>query len=95
MSLENPEEAVSGALLMTEEYEVKVSRKDSLKDNLGNTDMEGTDNLLQWSDQCAQTFNKLQMTTHGHTSDLRRKKLLFLWRFLTLRGLFRLLGKVK
>ncbi|OZC08299.1 hypothetical protein X798_04650 [Onchocerca flexuosa] len=65
MSLENPEEAVSGALLMTEEYEVKVSRKDSLKDNLGNTDMEGTDNLLQWSDQCAQTFNKLQMTTHG------------------------------
>ncbi|VDK66869.1 unnamed protein product [Onchocerca ochengi] len=93
MSLENPEEAVNGALLMIDDNEVKVSRNDSLKNDSGNSHMEGTDNLLQWNDQCAQAFNKLQKTTHGYTSDLRRKKLLFLWRFLTLRGLFRLLGE--
>ncbi|KAM3728002.1 Patched-related protein [Dirofilaria immitis] len=95
MSLENPEEAVNGALLMTDEYldEVKVTRNDSLKNDLSNIHLERTDNLLRWNNQSAQAFNKFQITNHESISDSRRRKFLFLWRYLTLRGLFRLLGE--
>ncbi|KAL3990149.1 Patched family protein [Acanthocheilonema viteae] len=93
MSLESSEETANGALLMTDEQseEVKMERND--KNDSDSSHLERTDNLSCWNEQSVQSFNKLQITSHGCTSDSRRNKLLSLWRYLTLRGLFRLLGE--
>lgn len=60
MSLEGPEEAANGALLMIEEHsqEVKMGRMNDSDD----AHLERTDNLSYLNDQ---TFNKLQITNHG------------------------------
>uniref|UniRef100_A0A915Q2L6 SSD domain-containing protein n=1 Tax=Setaria digitata TaxID=48799 RepID=A0A915Q2L6_9BILA len=94
MSLESPEQTVNGALLVTDDDEVEVERNEISKNDSNITYMEHSDNLSRWSDHCVQTpFNSHHITNHGSTSDSRRSKLLFLWRYLTLRGLFRLLGE--
>lgn len=93
MSLERPEETANGALLSTDEHldEAKMEKKNDMK--IADNDMKRTDNLQQRNDQSVLAFNKLQITNHGCTGDSRRSKLLFLWKYLTLRGLFRLLGE--
>ncbi|VDN86034.1 unnamed protein product [Brugia pahangi] len=94
MSLERPEETANGALLSNDEHldEAKMEKKNDMK--ITDNDMKRTDNLQQRNDQSVLAFNKLQITNHGCTGDSRRSKLLFLWKYLTLRGLFRLLGKI-
>uniref|UniRef100_A0A1I7VPP3 SSD domain-containing protein n=2 Tax=Loa loa TaxID=7209 RepID=A0A1I7VPP3_LOALO len=95
MPLENPEETAKGVLLMTNEHlqDGKMEANDTIKNYSDSTDMERTDNLSRLNDQSILAFNKLQLTTHGCIGDSRRNKLLSLWKYLTLRGLFRLLGE--
>lgn len=97
MSLESLDQAVDGALLTNKEREFNGGSDQSdfaqFRSSGSDSHLVNSSGLQRRDDQAAQALNTLHTSTKGGKSDPRRTKFLSIWRYLTLRGLFRLLGE--